>query len=276
VSRTAVDVDQSKLSNVPRNPKRVMRPAYAMRALGRYDLPSEFRLGDTVWRHTFTVKHDFYACTGFYADDHGNKAVLKMGRTADFGGFSLEWIGRFLCLREMRFYNRLSDLPNVPKVLGTVGRTGFVHEYVEGRPLSKKRSVPDGFFAQLFELLDELHRRDIAYVDTNKPENILLGEDGRPHLIDFQISWDLSGIGGGWWLNRLILRICQREDLYHVRKHHKRLRPDELTPEQLQQAEHISPWIKLHRVVTRPFKRIRRRTMQRMRDAGQLLPEGSK
>src|SRR3954471_5942987 len=222
--------------------KRAARPAYAMRALGRYDLPREFRLGETVWRHTFTVKHDFYAATGFYQDEHGNKAVLKMGRSADFGGFSLEWLGRFLCLREMRFYNKLSDLPNVPKVLGTVGRTGFVHEYVEGRPLSKKRPVPDGFFAQLFELLDELHRRDIAYVNTNKPENILLGDDGRPHLIDFQISWDLHELGD-WWLNRWCLGRLQREDFYHILKHKSRLRPDELTPDERARAEHRSPLI---------------------------------
>jgi hypothetical protein len=278
VSRTFAAEDViSQLFEMPRagTGSRVARPAYAMRALGRYDLPREFRLGDTRWRHVHTVKHDFYACTGFYEDVHGRRAVLKMGRNVDFAGIPLEWLGRFLCRREMRFYNSLSDLPNVPKVLGTVGRTGFVHEYVEGRPLSKNRPVPDGFFAQLFALLEELHRRDIAYVDTNKPENILLGDDGRPHLIDFQISWDLRELGD-WFATRWWLRVCQRADHYHVLKHHRRLRPDEMSPEELEQATRIGPMIKLHRVVTRPFKRIRRRTMQRMRDAGQLLPEGSK
>jgi RIO-like serine/threonine protein kinase len=232
-------------------------------------------LGATRWRHVQTVKHDFFAATAFYEDDAGNKAVLKISRTVDCMGLPLEWIGRFLCQREMRFYKKLADLPNVPALLGTVGKTGFVHAYVVGRPLSKDRPVPDGFFKQLFELLDELHRRDVAYVDTNKPENILLGDDGRPHLIDFQISWDLHRFGRSWW-NRWILRRLQAEDLYHIRKHHRRLRPDELTPEQLSEAEKLSPWIQAHRVITRPFKRIRRRTMARLRDAGRLLPEGSK
>jgi serine/threonine protein kinase len=135
--------------------------------------------------------------------------------------------------------------------------------------------VPDGFFAQLFGLLDQLHRRGIADVDTNKPENILLGEDGRPHLIDFQISYDLREFGD-WFPNRWWLRRRQHADVYHVRKHHRRLRPDEMTPEELERAAQVGPMIKLHRVVTRPFKRIRRRTLQRMRDAGRLLPEGSK
>ena len=33
-----------------------------------------------------------------------------------------------------------------------------------------------------------------------------------------------------------------------------------LTPEQLAESERLSPWIQLHRIITRPFKRIRRRT----------------
>src|SRR6185295_15141631 len=97
--------------------------------------------------------------------------------------------------------------------------------------LSKQHPVPDGFFAQLQALILELHRRGIAYVDTNKPENILLGDDGRPHLIDFQISWDLHDFGN-WWLNRWWLHRLQREDFYHILKHKLRLRPDEMTPEE--------------------------------------------
>src|SRR5688500_3436275 len=74
------------------------RPAYAMRALGRGELPREFRLGGAAWRHVRTVKHDFFAATGFYEDPAtGRRAVLKVSRTADFGGLPLEWLGRWLC-----------------------------------------------------------------------------------------------------------------------------------------------------------------------------------
>ena len=246
-----------------------------MRALGRAELPREFHLGGTAWRHVRTVKHDFFAATGFYEDARRNRVVLKVSRTAEFGGLPLEWLGRWLCRREVRFYNRLSDLPNVPPVLGTVGRTGFVHAYVEGRPLSKNRPVPDGFFAQLFELLGELHGRGVAYVDTNKPENILLGADGRPHLIDFQISWDLHRFAT-WRINRWLLRRLQAEDLYHVRKHHRRLRPDELTAGEVERAAQRSAYIRVHRFLATPYKRFRRQTIARLRESGRLLPAGSK
>jgi hypothetical protein len=246
-----------------------------MRALGKSALPTELTFGSATWRLARTIKHDFFAATGFYKNDAGRRAVLKMSRSADFAGLPLAWIGRWLCRREVRFYNRLADLPNVPRVLGLVGKNGFVHDYAPGRPLQKDKPVPDGFFGQLTGLLEEMHRRDIAYVDTNKPENILLGDDGRPHLIDFQISWDLHELGD-CWLNRWWLRRLQREDFYHILKHKSRLRPDELTPDEQSRVEHRSPLIRLHRFLTKPYFKFRRRTFQRLRASGRLLPEGSK
>jgi hypothetical protein len=237
-----------------------------MRALGANPLPDSFEIDDVTYHLVESVKHDFVAATGFYEDPSGRRVVLKIGRTARVFGLPMRWMGRWLCGREMRFYQKLQDLPNVPRLIGRVGDTGFVHDYVYGRPLAASREVPSGFFDQCRALLDELHRRGIAYVDTNKPENILLGEDGRPHLIDFQISWD----------SKFMLKRMQREDLYHMLKLKKKLRRDELTPEELQRVTHKSFLIRLHRLVSKPYFVIRRRLFKRLRSTGRLLPEGSK
>jgi len=175
----------------------------------------------------------------------------------------------------MRFYSALRDVPAVPALLGQIGLTGFVHDYVFGRPLSKHHSIPDGFFDDLKQLLDELHRRNIAYVDTNKPENILLGEDARPHLIDFQISWDLRDFGD-WWLTRLILRRLQREDGYHTLKHKSRLRPDQVRDDERQYVGRTSGLIRLHRWLTKPYFKLRRSTFAQLRNSGRLAEEGSR
>lgn len=246
-----------------------------MRALGRRDLPPSITVNGCTYLHERTIKHDFWAVTGFYQSAEKQRVVLKMSRTEDFAGVPLSWVGRWLCNREMRFYSKLGDLPNVPALLGRVGTTGFVHGFVEGMPLSKDRPIPDTFFKDLNDLLDELHRRDVAYVDTNKPENILLGSDGKPHLIDFQISYDMHELGN-WWLNRRLLAQLQREDAYHILKHKRKLRPDQITPEELAIADHVSWFIRLHRFITRPYFRLRRRTFKRLRETGRLLPEGSK
>jgi hypothetical protein len=246
-----------------------------MRALGRSNLPETITLDGVAWRHRQTHKHDFWAVTGFYQNDRGERAVLKMGRTEPFAGLPLEFIGRFLCRREIRFYNALRELPNVPPILGTVGATGFLHAYVEGHPLSKDRPVPDRFFDDLERLISDIHARRIAYVDANKPENILLGDDGRPHLIDFQISWDLHELGDNR-LTRWFLRRLKRADIYHVLKHKKRMRPDELSEDERRIVAARSTLIRVHRIVTWPYFKLRRSTFKRLRASGRLLPEGSK
>jgi hypothetical protein len=253
------------------------RPAYALRALGKRDLPSQVVVAGKTYVHSRTVKHDFYAATGFYfaADDPHEQVVLKIGRTEEFAGVPLKWLGRRLCDREVRIYEDLSDLPNIPPLLGRVGETGFVHRLAPGRPLKRNIAVPDGFFEQLQELLAELHRRGIAYLDTNKLSNIVLGDDGRPHLIDFQISWDERSLPpclraiSRWWLRRM-----QREDLYHVLKHKRRLRPDELSDDE-RTASHPSWLIRTHRAIIAPYKNFRRRIFARLRESGRLVPEGS-
>jgi hypothetical protein len=248
------------------------RLTYAMRALGKRDLPATISIGGVIYRHARTIKHDFFAATGFYDNDAGQRVVLKIGRIADYCGIPLIGLGRWLCGRELRFYRQLADLPNIPRLMGTLGSTGFVHAFVPGKPLARNLQVPDGFFAALQRLLSEVHQRRIAYVDTNKSPNIIVGDDGRPYLIDFQISWDLHEMGG-WALNRFWLRHFQREDCYHILKHKRRLRPDELTDAEREIARRRSLLIRLHRLITKPYFRLRRTTFKRLRETGRLMPE---
>lgn len=248
--------------------------AYALRALGRDEPPKHLRVGDRVYARTKVIKHDFFAATAFYASPAGD-AVLKIGRTAPFMGLPLLWIGRFLLRRELGFYRKLRDLPNVPAVLATLGDTGFLHAFVPGGPLSKDRAVPDGFFDELQQLLATLHRRGIAYVDTNKPQNILLGDDGRPHLIDFQISFDADSLAN-LPPARAVLGVLARSDEYHVLKHKRRFRPDQLSDAERQRLERRSWPIRLHRFLTRPYFLVRRRVMGQLKRRGSVLPEGTK
>jgi RIO-like serine/threonine protein kinase len=246
-----------------------------MRALGRRNLPETLLIVGAPWRLIRTHKHDFWAVTGFYENGSGKRAVLKMGRTEPFCGVPLEWTGRFLCRRELHFYQRLADLPSVPKVMGRVGATGFVHEYAAGEPLSRDRRVPDGFFDRLRDLMDELHRRGLAYIDANKPQNILLGDDGKPVLIDFQISFDVRELRNSF-IARWLLQRMHRADIYHVLKHKKRMRPDEMTDDDWRRFRERSTMIRVHRFLTKPYFKFRRTTFKRLRETGRLLPEGSK
>ena len=247
-----------------------------LHALGRPALPPRVSAGGRELVIEQFVKHDFYAATGFYRDAvTGERAVVKLARTEPLLGLPMSWLGGLICRREVGFYRRLADLPCVPALLGRVGRTGFAHAYVAGRPLENGVAVPDAFFAELFAIIDTLAARGIAVVDTHKPENILLGDDGHPHLIDFQISYDTRWLFG-LWPARVLLRVFVNSDRYHVLKHKLRLRPDQTTDAERAAVQKRTWPNRLHRWLSRPYILIRRRLFAHLRAAGRFMPEGSK
>ena len=242
-----------------------MRPRHEwLYALPGARLPDHVACNDQRFEHVQTFKHDFFAATGLYRGPNG-LAVLKMGRQNDFLTVPADWIGALLTRREVRIYSQLQDLPGVPQLIGTVGSNGFLHEYVPGHPLARNEQVPDAFFDELLAMVATLHARDIAYVDLNKRQNVLRGDDDRPYLIDFQISLYLPPVG--WrrlWPVRWLLQRFQRADRYHCLKHKRRLRPDLLTEAERAEVERLSIWIRLHRLLSRPLTNLRRRTLKRL------------
>lgn len=236
-----------------------------LRALGPKDLPGLIFINGIDYRYQKTFKHDFFAATGLYSSPTAGKVVLKIGRQASLLGFPLIWIGEFLARHEARMFNLVRKIEGIPRFDGRYGPTGIVHEYVEGHPLTKEDTLDNDFFLRLDHLISEVHARGMAYVDLEKRENILRGDDGRPYLIDFQISWHWpDNRGGRTWPARLILQVLQSSDRYHLLKHWRRLRPDQLTPEQERLADLPPPWIRWHRLIFRPITQLRRRILVRL------------
>jgi hypothetical protein len=235
-------------------------PAWLL-ALGPENLPETIILAGRSYRMVRPFKHDFFAATALY-ESGDEKVVLKIGRTSRLLGLSTRWIGEVMSRHEFRLLELAQGLGGIPRLVGRWQATGLVHEYIEGRPLNKGDRPPDNFFPRLSELLGRLHERSIAYVDLEKPENVLLGDDGRPYLFDFQISWHLRAQRfGGSEVARLVLDVLQQSDCYHLLKHWRKLRPDQLDPSRLASATRIPFWIKWHRAVFRPMTLARRQVL---------------
>jgi hypothetical protein len=116
----------------------------------------------------------------------------------------------------------------------------------------------DKYFDQLHDILSAIHDRGVAYVDLNKPENVLLGEDTKPYLLDFQISFAPNNLWAP--LQKIfaqILRQLQTEDWYHFSKHKRHLRPDLMTPDDYIRSYQRSLPIRLHRIIAMPYFAIR-------------------
>lgn len=236
----------------------------ALTALGRQALPPRIEIAGRSYAQRRVFKNDFFAVTAAY-EGVADKVILKVHRRASFGLVPLCWLGRLLRAHECAAFERLRDAEGVPRLIGTWGPTGLIREFVEGHPLARGECVPDDFHARLRSLIDVVHQRDMAYVDLEKCENVLVGDNGRPYLFDFQISWYFPRRWGGeLWPVRIFREWLQAADRYHLVKLQRRTRPDQLSAEQVA-ASYRKPWyVHVHRFVTWPFTWCRRRVLDRV------------
>ena len=203
--------------------------------------------------------------------------MLKVGRAADLLGFPMRPLGCWLARREGRHYAALGGVDGVARYVGMWRDHGLVHEYVEGHPLRRNEWVNDEFFPRLTEIIESLHAREMAYVDLEKRENILVGDDGRPYLIDFQISFALMTRAlRRSRIARFLLRRLQESDAYHLLKHRRPHRPDQLSQEQIEASYRRPVYIDLHRVLFRPWTLLRRQTLKRMHGGEWAPREGGR
>ena len=222
-------------------------------------------------------KRDFYAATGLYRrspDSPSSPASsAEVGQTPDQIVFKhyhterlwflpLRWLGRCLWRREMRLGQAVEDVPGVAHIIGRYGKTGLIREFVPGQNLREYlagHKVNNQFFLQLKQALTAIHARGIAHNDLNKPENILVREDGAPVLIDFQIAIQsrtkLPILGH---VGRAIVRYFQRMDRYHILKHHRRHSPDTLTTAEWTESQRRGILLNLHAwLLRRPYRVVR-------------------
>jgi hypothetical protein len=250
----------------PSTPVTKPRPAL-FRALGKAEPPLEITVDGEVCQRVEIYKHDSWAATSLYSGKCG-LVIAKFNRQQRIGIISMRWLGYWLARHEATLLSRLQALPNIPRLLGPVyikGRLAshaVARAYIPGHPMRDKDVLPTTFFDELQSTLKEVHTRHIAYMDLHKRENIIVGDDGRPYLIDFQVSYLLPS---GWWARLTplpwILKLFQKSDDYHCIKHiirHSTMAPAEAKAK-LTAARPL--WIKLHRLVAVPIREMRRRLL---------------
>lgn len=240
------------------------------------DLPESGRWLGAAYDRVRVLKRDFYAIVGVYervgqeqGSDAPNSLLVKVYHTDPLGPVPLGWLGRWLCDREARFLQRLADVPGVPRLLGRAGRSGYLREYLPGCNLRefRKHSPPNrAFFPELARILERVHSRGVSHNDLSKPENVLVLDDGRPCLIDFQIAyaprslrWPVIGLVSG-----AILRYLQKVDRYHLAKLHRRSRPEDFSQAAIDAARRKGVLLHLHgHLLRRPYRAVRHAVLKR-------------
>ena len=172
---------------------------------------------------------------------NGKMIVVKDFRKN--GSFFRNTVGRFLVWREARTYRRLSGLKGIPKLYGTIDGLALVMEYIPGKSLGKIKKgspLPEKFFNLLEELVVKIHDMGIVHCDLKKANNIIIGQDGSPYIIDWGASiheneFDLP-------ILRLIYRRFLLDDNLAIIKHKFRYAPHLVTREERITYEYQSPF----------------------------------
>ena len=97
--------------------------------------------------------------------------------------------------REHRFLVRLDGVRGIPRSFGFPDRDSLAIEWMQGTPLCDVplHSVSGAFFDSLERLVREVHHRGVTHGDLDQYDNVMVGEDGQPVLIDFGGAMDLEG-----------------------------------------------------------------------------------
>jgi predicted Ser/Thr protein kinase len=122
-------------------------------------------------------------------------------------------LGRRLLRRELNVYERLRGIPGIPRCFGRIDDESIVLEYVAGPSLREHEALladRDAFFGRLLETLRAMHAAGIAHGDLKRKDNILVGPDEQPYLIDFGIAVFRSSRSA--LLNRLVFEPIRQLD----------------------------------------------------------------
>lgn len=138
-------------------------------------------------------------------------------------------LGWWLIAREWRTYRRLEGIVGIPRVLERIDRFAFAMELVEGRPLERKEKPSLDFWTALEEILDEIHQRGVVHLDLRHKGNILISDEGKPSLIDFNSSFSFER---GSILKSFLFPLLVQIDRAGFLKLKARLTPDLMTPKE--------------------------------------------
>ena len=122
-------------------------------------------------------------------EENGVRAVLK-----DFSANRFIYrntVGRFLVWRERKAYKRLKALKGVPTFYRDIDGLALIVEEIRGRSmenLEKEIHLSEDFFKLLRVLVKEVHERGLAHCDLKRASNVLLGDDGKPYIVDWSSS----------------------------------------------------------------------------------------
>ncbi|MCE5315665.1 MAG: hypothetical protein ABFD49_09810 [Armatimonadota bacterium] len=118
-------------------------------------------------------------------DIDGNRLVVKDFKHSDFLFRAI--VGPILVRREFGALRNLIGVKGIPQLIGRLDRYAIAIEHITGTSLDKVEPgvLTDDFYSDLRTVIDGMHSRGVAHCDLRSRGNVMLGNDGKPYVIDF-------------------------------------------------------------------------------------------
>lgn len=142
--------------------------------------------------------------------------------------FWIRWtVGCFFTRRELCALRRCQGIDGIPADPVRVDALALAYRHIEGRMLkaSPIGAVGAPFFLALEDLVRQVHARRVVHLDLRNRRNVLVREDGKPAILDFQSAISTRFLPGP------IRRLLEGSDLSGVYKHWMRYAPETLGEE---------------------------------------------
>lgn len=158
--------------------------------------------------------------------------------------FPLRWIARRLLAREAQALAVLEELDGIPKLI-RADQSSLDRSYVDGVVMQEGRPGNIDYYHAAARIVRRMHRLGVVHNDLAKEPNFLLTSDGKPAIVDFQLSWFAQQRGA-------LFRILAREDIRHLLKHKRTYCPDHLTRREKSILDNPSLISKLWKMTGKP------------------------
>ncbi len=201
-----------------------------------------------------------------YASPLGEVVVKRPHDT-----FPLRQLGLAALRREQQVYERLENVPGIPRSYGLVDDHYLVLEAIDGPSLRDHEphlEDRERFFAHLFDTIAAMHAAGVAHGDLKRKDNVLVGSGERPHIIDFGVATLKQHPARTWnsmrfaWFAQLDVNAWLK---LKYRRNMSKLSPEDAELYRPLWLERIARWIRIPwQKLT--LRRPRQRWRQRRRD----------
>jgi len=136
-----------------------------------------------------------WANSDLYRFQHGRKTWVIKDFLPCHPIIRKTW-GRFFAKREYLAFAKLQGISGIPKSPFMLDEYAVCYEFISGKTLKDTPSelISDDYFFQLEELVAMMHAGNLVHLDIRNRRNILVTDDGKPALLDFQSCLNLERV----------------------------------------------------------------------------------